>query len=704
MEAMRSYIWGVLIAFVFFITQVVTLSDYGMNEDSPFHFMAGQYYLERLLKGRVDFPLSNRPSPILFVPGQRISLYKPNPSEGIAAPLRSITDTEDKPTSQKVWSRQLTEAGRRESFYKHNAWTGSIWDGSQMHPAISDMLRALVNRLFYEKWGILGDVEAYHFYGIIVTTLLIFFVYLFAHRAFGTTCAIFAASSTALFPFFFSESHFNLKDTVQASFFTIALVSFYFWLKEGFRLKWFIVFLACVFLALGTKWNIGFLPFILLPWIILNRKKEEVKQLLKLPRLFIYGIISLTVPFFFLIVSWPWFWGDTFLKIDALFDFYTTMAVRDPQIDVPLPFSLPLGFNATGILRVISMTPPAVLFLFMGGLLFIFTKRVKSAMKEEWLVFFWLLIPLLRASRQWMDLTGSIRQFIEYLPAFAIMAGIGGQYILENLISKFRIKHSFIIYNLSFIILLIIPIVRTHPNENVYFNFLAGGLKGAEKSDLYAWQGTYDNVYRQGVNWLNKNAPQSAKLAYLDGTMLAISPLWLREDIRFGSFFSGFDKSGEFVISLSYPTPPAVFPYHYLSRFLIPLHTVSIDGVTLLTVWQNDKRFIKTEYLQQQKVGSDLSINRYTLGSRKLWEISFPKTQKVTRLIIDVPPDCFGRRGIWSTLEGGRETFINPQISLIEPQKLAIDFPAQAADIIRFWDVEGESCVYQAKAKKLYAL
>ena len=155
---MRSYLWGALIAIAFFLAQVATLSAYGMNEDSPFHFLAGQYYLERLLRGKVNFPLSNRPSPVLFVPGQRISLYKPNPSEGIAAPLRSVADTEDKPTTQKIWLLALSEAGRRESFYKHNAWTGGIWDGSQMHPAISDMLRSFFNRLFYEKWGILGDV------------------------------------------------------------------------------------------------------------------------------------------------------------------------------------------------------------------------------------------------------------------------------------------------------------------------------------------------------------------------------------------------------------------------------------------------------------------------------------------------------------------------------------------------------------------
>ena len=126
--------------------------------------------------------------------------------------------------------------------------------------------------------------------------------------------------------------------------------------------------------------------------------------------------------------------------------------------------------------------------------------------------------------------------------------------------------------------------------------------------------------------------------------------------------------------------------------------------MSLLTIWQNDPRYVKSELSKEQKRKLDISINRFTLGKRKVWEISLGKTQKVTRLIIDVPPDCFGRRGIWSTLNKGRETFINPQISLLEPQKLAIDFPAEIAETIRFWDVEGNSCVYQAEAKELYTL
>ena len=104
----------------------------------------------------------------------------------------------------------------------------------------------------------------------------------------------------------------------------------------------------------------------------------------------------------------------------------------------------------------------------------------------------------------------------------------------------------------------IVLIVRLHPYEHLYFNSFIGGIRGVNSIGLYSWETLYDMPYRELAGWLNAHAEKNAKLAYLDGTMLAISPTWLRDDIRIGSYFSGFEAKGEYVASIVYPNPPAV--------------------------------------------------------------------------------------------------------------------------------------------------
>lgn len=707
---MRGYLPGLTISFLFFLLQIFTLSDYGMHEDSPFHFLRGQAYLQKILTGSARFDFSNRPSPVLFIPGQRISLYKPNASEEVLAPIRPFGSLDEtRPTLQQEFKGVLARLNRGESFYKHNAWSTNIWDLpiNRGHPAVSDILMAATNRLFYEKLGLLPDIEAYHFYVVFVSSLSLFFVYLFSKRAFDTTTAFFATATLALFPFYFAEGHFNIKDPVQMSFFTGATVCFYFWVRSKFSLKKFIFFLFFVFLALGTKWNIAFLPLIIIPWLFFIRKKEEVAYFLSWRHLFLYGSLALVVPFILLILAWPFLWSDPLPKLANTFNFYSTLAAKDIRVDIPSAFPLPLGFDTQASLRVVFTTPPVILLLFSIGLITILLKLTKTNFRENLLLLLWLTIPILRVSRQETEILGSIRNFMEYLPAFTIITGIGASFVSSKLTRIFpKIGPPYVTATIFilYVIILSYTLVKTHPNQNIYYNLSVGGIAGAKSSQLYNWQSSYDNVYRQGVDWFNKNAPQKAELAYLDGTMLAISPLWLRDDIHFGSYFSGFEKKGEYVISLVYPVAPAVFGYNYLERFLKPIYTLSVDGVAVLKIWQNDQKYTKAEFSQQIQSEKNLLVKRSMLEQRKIWEINFDTSQKVTRLILQLPQNCPETKGVWSAIHKGRENFINPQQLLLGKGKIEIDFPAEEAETLRFWDVEGNSCLYQAEVEALFIL
>src|SRR6185503_11139676 len=125
---------------IFFVVVLFTVNDYGMNEDTPGHFFRGQAYLTKLTTGKEIFDQQQFPSPILFIPGQRISEYKLNVYEAQLSPIRPIASFEGSPTVQKIFSDYNKKFGRH-SFYKNNAWGYQYEienDGG--HPPLSDIL------------------------------------------------------------------------------------------------------------------------------------------------------------------------------------------------------------------------------------------------------------------------------------------------------------------------------------------------------------------------------------------------------------------------------------------------------------------------------------------------------------------------------------------------------------------------------------
>lgn len=706
---MKKYLIGFFISFIYFLILLLTLSDYGINEDSPFHFMRGQYYLGKILTGK-ELSGIKRSSPVYFVPGQRVSQYKINASEEYTSPLRSF-GTNQAQTIQEEYKNKDDAAGIRYSFYKHDAWTGNIWDlpYAQGHPAISDMLMALSNRIFYEKMGIFGDIESYHLYIIFVSALTVFFIYLFAEKIFGLTVAIFSSISLALYPFYFAESHFNIKDPVQSGFFTIAIISLYMFVTGRAKVRWYILLILSVFLALGTKWNIAFMPFIILPWLLVMLRKKEIKAFVLSYRFGIYLIAGIILPFILLIGFWPFLWTDTLNKLLQTFSFYSGLAIKNPIIDTPSPYALPLGFNLLAILRAVTMTPTVLLIFFFTGLLAICIQKIHTKYHAGLLLILWMLIPILRVSRQDIDSVGSIRHFMEFIPPMAIIASLGISLVVNRLSKTFpKINRSYIL-SFSFFLYLLSSswtLIKIHPNENLYFNILTAGTKGATKNQLYSWLSSYDNVYRQGINWLNKNAEKNARLAFLDGTMFAISPLWLRSDISIGSYFSGYDQKGEYIMSLEYPTLPSVFGYAYLENFLEPLYVLEADGQPVLKIWQNSKEYLKDGYREEiQLPGEQINVKKIpNANNGRIWEANLGSPKKITRLILKSDSICTQLSGVWSTLQQGQENFIKPEEINHGDGEIEIDFPGGSAENIRLLDTDNNSCLYGSEIRKIFSL
>ncbi|MDP2638337.1 MAG: hypothetical protein Q8P26_04725, partial [Candidatus Levybacteria bacterium] len=187
------------------------------------------------------------------------------------------------------------------------------------------------------------------------------------------------------------------------------------------------------------------------------------------------------------------------------------------------------------------------------------------------------------------------------------------------------------------IILLFIPIIfkiiSLYPNESVYFNPLIGGLKGAVEKNIPGWGNSLGSTYRQGAVWLNKNAEPNAKLATIYELRSNISLKDLRQDILYAnSYRSSILRKGEYVMGVTHEgTNAEGFHRKYLERFLVPVHEVIIDGVSVLKIWKNDFEHTKPAYKKLENKITDFDI----IKGENYLRVDLKKTIPVTRVYIN---------------------------------------------------------------------
>ncbi len=671
-----------------------------MNEDSPGHFLRGQTYLNKLLYGGDEFNIPNLQSPVLFAPGQRISMYKFNVYETQLSPLRPVVNQDGYYTRQKRHSAYEAEYGR-SSFYKHNSWAMNYWlnnDGG--HPPVSDIIEALFNKIFYERYGLTGDVEGYYIYIILISSICLFVIYYFVGNIWGRIPALFAEVSLAMYPLYFAESHFNIKDIPELSYFAISTIGFYFWVTTR-KKRWSAVFFSAFFLGVGTKLNILFLPFILLAWLIIFKKSTAVRKWFTMKILFTTFGISILL-FIIFVFMWPYLWDAPFQKIVEVLAFYKLTGMTDVELQSPSPFLMPGRIDLRGVMYVITMTPLLTLVLFGFGIFAMVKNRKSEKAKEAtWLVWLWFAVPLLRVLLPNADVFESMRQYMEFLPAMMIIAGIGAWYVIKKLSERFfnlNMRMAWILGGI-YIGYLAAILFMYHPNENVFFNILVGGPKGAAQTKLMGWQTVYDNPYRQMANWLNEHAPRYARIAFLDGTMIGLSPQFLREDIYFGSYFSGFDQKGEYIASIVYPTPPSVFPYLYLERFMNPVYEVKAGGQIIAKIWKNEPKYVKKS-IHYKKIKESFQPMYGEDIKGRYWQVTLDLPEQITAIRLRSPNDeCIRLSGLWQL-----DDYILPQ--RVGQDNVVTDFyfPASSAKTIRYYGLSPENCYAHARIEEITVL
>ena len=568
------------IPFIFLAVGIATLSHYGINWDEPFHFAKGHAALHYMLTRNKDF---------LDLPA-----YSPKPKG--SSDFMDQFGAESKIYLDAPKSREDPTSNARRSYYQSDVWTYEYLTANKIvgHPEVNDLLAALTNFVFYQKLGVMGDIESHHLFELIASFLIILSVALLVNYHFGVGPSIVAAFTLSTYPIFFAESHFNVKDPPLAAFFGLTIITFYFGMVKR---NWKLIFLSSAFFALafGTKFNAFFVAPIVILWLIFYLFIERRRK--KLPRLLINRglIIALFLfPLFsgvlFFVLS-PTFWPDAIGRLVTIIDYYRQIGAGTPP---ELSSYLIKGWNTYPFVWFIVATPVPILVLTLIGILVSLYTLVKKADHFSLLVLLWFFTPFLRVTIPNTNIYGGIRQIVEFAPAMAILTGVGAD-ALFRLKNYSRFLKLAVVASLVFVLWEVFSI---HPNENVYFNQLIGGLSGAREKDIPYWGNSYGNVYLQGVKWLNVNAEENAKLALPINTSYHIPRTKLRPDIDFSNaYLSGDTHEGEYVMEHYFDwDPQSWFRYAYYETYLEPIYEVKVDGVALLKIWKNSPEYLREGY------------------------------------------------------------------------------------------------------------
>lgn len=630
MKKFQEFALILIVALIFLAVAGLVIKDYGINWDEPYHFMRGQAYLHYFLTGQKDYK-SLEPYPTLNpqCPSQLLVIGECDVSP------HGAWDVVNSQKKAGIYGDEIEKkyaSNYWRSIFQHDTYTYSDFVANDVgHPPLTDILTSVGNYLLYQRLHILGDVESYHFVEVAISALLVGAVFYFVRRKFGIFAGLVAAFSLGAYPLFFAESHFNIKDPAIASWIGLTMIFFYLGIT---KLNWKLILISAIFagVGVGTKFNMFFTAFIVGPWLLFYivlkfkeyQKDFKARKFRKYLPILLSLVLYLPIAFGVFYAFWPFLWGDPLGVLSNVVQYYKSVGVGTPAEMTAYIFH---GWNLYPIYWIIVTTPLPILILSTLGVFF----SLRKVLSKKHLYFFillWFAVPILHASWPNAGLYGGVRQIMEYVPAMAILSGIGAYWLIKI----FRGKYMYMIIIAS-LIFVSWEMIRIHPNENVYFNQLVGGLPGAAKLNIPYWGNTYGNVYAQGVKWLNKNAEPNAKLGLPLATQANISRSELRSDIDFwNGHWSGTNRAGEYEIEmyLANWSIRGEYSFTYYDTYLNPVYEAKVDGVTLLKVWKNDLAHTKPGYEKESNYSLDsVHVNKSQMT------IDMGKQIQLTKVLIN---------------------------------------------------------------------
>ena len=399
----------------------------------------------------------------------------------------------------------------------------STWRNSpEIFPAMADIPSAASMYLFSYILGWMDPVDGFHLFSILLLTVFLWILFQFSSKRIGKTAALFAIIFLATFPRLWGDMHFNQKDIPEMVFIGMSMMAYWRWTEKP-SWKWAVLTGVLGGAAVGVKANALFLPIMM----ILGAWPFRLGQVWNhLKRYFLHYIIMIFSAAGLYYLSWPYIYSN---PSNAL-KYFAAISTQGGRVGSTTWNWQPLEITS-------ATMPEVMLFFLVLGLILIGLQILQKKDGFPRYIFIWCLFPILRISIPPSVNFDGIRHFLEFLPAAALIAGVGTSRVLEWIAQRKKLLRypSMVIIILAVSFSTILNFKNFGDYQYIYFNSLSGGLPGgarlfgaAESTDYWAVS------YRQGIQWLNENAPKDAVVHVPVGGHLVdlTGPLWLRSDIQ----------------------------------------------------------------------------------------------------------------------------------------------------------------------------
>lgn len=433
--------------------------------------------------------------------------------------------------------------------------------------------------LLYDKLKLVkSTLVSYHLPVLVVASLGIWLVFWFGYRLFGLGPGLLASFGFAVMPQVIAHSQNNLKDTPLMVFFTAALFAFYEAVRRDRLWLWGLAGVLAG-MTYGIKVHAVFLFAIVGLWQ-LSELRWGLRRWTRLAGCFAVALAAAlgTIP-----VVWPYYRHGFLTRFRETFAtfanhqyneyvFYLGKHLRPSEVPWHFPFVM-LGVNTPLVYLVF-------LLVALGVLAFRLV-RLRPDRSPLVLLALWLFMPTaVQAFSRAIKLDG-VRHYLLVLPAIALLTAFGihrvGTWLFER--GGIALAGAYAAAVAVALALVVAKDVAIHPYEVVFFNRLAGGIRGAsQKFELDYW-GT---SLKATAEWMNKNLPEGSRV-----WLPMPGQHFFRIDSSRLHFVSGPDRRPNYKVNLVrglLKTFDTEEDYRHPRR--TPIYAVRVDGADLVQVFE----------------------------------------------------------------------------------------------------------------------
>ncbi|MFO0653228.1 MAG: glycosyltransferase family 39 protein [Polyangiales bacterium] len=444
----------------------------------------------------------------------------------------------------------------------------AAWGVNHEHPSLMKSLFGLSWLFLHEKIHLFRQESlAFRFPGMVMGGLGLWVTYLFGRRAWSHRVGLFAALALACMPRVFYHAHLDCFDVPVMTMWIAVLYCY--WRSTDGGLRWALATGLMWGLALETKHNAWFVPFLVVAHFVVTRGSEIVTDAKagKFPLPVSLLAMAVIGPAVF-VALWPWMWFDLLRtpdghpgRLSEYVGFHLNHAYYNMEFlgynwfRPPFPRTYSWGmilFTVPGItllLAVMGLGLHLLRGLREATILNALTSRISKHLPAHSdprgtlvLVGMGFLVPLAPWFSTKTPIFGGTKHWFPAYPFLALMAGLGFAWVAskldDNLRDRVRERFAWLPAAALGSVLLLPALSQTthsHPFGLSNYTPIVGGAPGAADVGLNRqfWGFTTGSL----VPWFNAHAPPEGAGVYIHDTTYESWEMlqrdgYLREDLR----------------------------------------------------------------------------------------------------------------------------------------------------------------------------